>query len=64
MNIEITKEELDFIIESLEYTKVKFENYDNYPKAEFKKDRIDYVECLKEKLILIKGKDKLSDHST
>lgn len=56
MNIEITKEELDFIIESLGYTKVKFENYDNYPTAELKKDRIDYVVNLKKKLKSIKGK--------
>ncbi|MFA5328317.1 MAG: hypothetical protein WC384_11050 [Prolixibacteraceae bacterium] len=56
MNLEITKEELDFIIESLEYTKVKFDNYDNYPTAELKKDRIDYVVNLKEKLKALKEK--------
>jgi len=39
-----TKEELDFIIESLRVTKQKFQVYETYPSEEFRKERVTEVE--------------------
>lgn len=40
MNKELTKSDLSFILESLNYTKLHFEEYDKYPNNEFKQKRI------------------------
>lgn len=50
MKVEITGEELHLIIESLTYSKLKFEEYSQYPSAEFKKTRVESVENLIRKL--------------
>ncbi len=50
MKIDLDEEELNFILESLEYSKQRFENYDNYPSREFQEGRIKFVIDLKEKL--------------
>lgn len=43
MSKEITIEDLNFILESLGYTKLRFEEYKKYPNDEYKQKRIDYV---------------------
>lgn len=43
MNENLTKEDLDFILTSLEYTKMNFENYQGYPSNEYKQMRINEV---------------------
>lgn len=40
MNKNFTKEELEFIIDSLRNTKQMFEVYDKYPSEEFRKERV------------------------
>jgi len=40
--ISLTVHDLDFILESLKYTRHKFENYE-YPTYEYKQQRIDEV---------------------
>jgi len=42
----LTNQDLRFILESLQYTKIKFETYDLYPSHEFKLQRIKEVETL------------------
>lgn len=42
----LTKQDLKFILESLQYTKIKFETYNLYPSNEFKLQRIREVESL------------------
>ncbi len=44
MNENLTKEDLDFILTSLDYTRLKFEDYQDYPDYEFKRERLDRVE--------------------
>tara|TARA_R110002051_G_scaffold325756_1_gene430875 strand:+ start:5520 stop:5678 length:159 start_codon:yes stop_codon:yes gene_type:complete len=39
----LNKKDLQFILESLQYTKLKFENYEQYPSYEFKQGRINDV---------------------
>jgi hypothetical protein len=46
MASELTIQDLHFILESLQYTKIKFETYDLYPSHEFKLQRIKEVETL------------------
>jgi len=46
----LTKEDIAFIIESLNYTKLKFEEYDKYPSYEFKLKRIEKVQKLLDKM--------------
>lgn len=36
----LDKKDIKFILESLEYTRLKFENYEQYPSYEFKQGRI------------------------
>ena len=43
MNKILTKKDVEFILESLNYTKLKFENYEKYPNPEFKQQRINDV---------------------
>ncbi len=40
MTDKLNLKDLDFILESLKYTKLKFEEYDKYPPGEFKQKRI------------------------
>lgn len=44
MNQELTLSDLDFILESLRYTKLRFEEYDRYPSYEYKQGRINDVQ--------------------
>tara|TARA_B100000780_G_C21023631_1_gene410313 strand:+ start:699 stop:878 length:180 start_codon:yes stop_codon:yes gene_type:complete len=44
MNEELTKADLDFILTSLDYTKLKFEYYQEYPSYEFKRKELERVE--------------------
>ena len=46
MGIDLSISDLKFILESLNYTKIKFETYDLYPSQEFKLQRIKEVETL------------------
>jgi hypothetical protein len=39
----LTMSDIDFILESLKYTKLKFENYQGYPSQEYKQERIKTV---------------------
>ena len=43
MKDEITVEDLDFILTSLKYSRLKFEDYQHYPSYEFKQSRLDQV---------------------
>ena len=43
MDKQINEKDLDFILESLEYTRLKFENYDQYPNIDFKQERLNDV---------------------
>ena len=54
MNDELTREDLDFILESLKYTKLKFEEYDKYPSYEYKLKRIDDVNVVISKIQKLK----------
>ena len=41
--MKLTKSDWEMISESLKYTKLKFEEYQEYPSQEFKQKRIDEV---------------------
>ncbi len=43
MSNELTLPDLEFILESLRYTKLRFEEYDRYPSYEYKQGRINDV---------------------
>jgi membrane-bound lytic murein transglycosylase MltF len=45
-DIKLTKEDLQLIKESLQYTKLNFENYQNYPSHDFKNEQIKRVQDL------------------
>lgn len=49
----LSLEDIDFILQSLKYTKDKFENYE-YPSYEFKRKRLDDVEKVISKVSAIK----------
>lgn len=46
MELKLSNQDLHFILESLQYTKIKFEDYDSYPSPEFKQQRIKEVETI------------------
>jgi hypothetical protein len=46
MELKLSNQDLCFILESLQYTKIKFEGYDLYPSPEFKQQRIKDVETI------------------
>jgi ppGpp synthetase/RelA/SpoT-type nucleotidyltranferase len=48
--MELTKEDLDFIEESLLYTRKNFEEYQNYPSYEFKQQRLKRVNDILDKV--------------
>jgi len=57
MTIELSIQDLQFILESLKDTKIKFEKYESYPDHEFKLQRIKDVETIISKVqSLIKEK--------
>jgi len=43
MSEKLTPQDLEFILESLKYTKLKFEEYKDYPSNEFKQQRVKEV---------------------
>ncbi len=43
MSGKLTPQDLEFILESLKYTKLKFEEYKDYPSNEFKQQRVKEV---------------------
>lgn len=44
MQVELTDDDIAFILESLRYTKLKFESYEGYPSKEFQRGRVVDVE--------------------
>ena len=54
MENKLTNEDLDFILESLKYTKMKFEDYQGYPSEEFRHSRIKAVNDVADKIRVIK----------
>lgn len=50
MKQELNLKDLKIIQESLEYTRIKFEEYDKYPSNEYKKQRISEVNSVLEKI--------------
>lgn len=46
----LTPDEIEMILESLNYTKLKFEDYDKYPSYEYKQKRISEVNDLISKI--------------
>ena len=52
--VQLTNEDLDFILESLKYTKRNFEDYEKYPSYEYKQSRIKTVNDLADKIKTIK----------
>lgn len=49
----LNKEDLHLILESLNYTKLKFENYDSYPSYEFKQEQLKQVNDLIKKVNVV-----------
>ena len=46
----LTFEDWNLILESLKYTKIRFEEYQGYPSPDFKKERVEGVSKLIEKI--------------
>lgn len=51
--MELTSTDFAMILESLQYTKRNFENYAHYPSYQFKRERINEVEAVIEKVCAI-----------
>lgn len=49
-NNDLTEHDWKMILESLKYTKKRFEEYDEYPDIKFKKERVDEVDQLIKKI--------------
>ena len=58
MEEELNIRDLEFILESLKYTKLKFENYEQYPSYEFKLSRIEDVNKVISKVQKLKASFK------
>lgn len=58
MATELSNQDLHFILESLQSTKEKFENYDLYPSNEFKLQKVKEVEKIIAKVQLLLKKEK------
>ncbi len=56
MDTKLTQQDLKFILESLQYTKLKFEDYQKYPSHEYKQKRIKEVQG-----VMSKAKDILRE---
>lgn len=54
MEHELTISDLNFILESLEYTRKNFEEYELYPSYEYKQKRIGNVNDVMEKVRTLK----------
>ena len=54
MNKDLNASDLDFILESLKYTRKAFEEYDRYPDYEFKQKRLAHVNDVMEKIRSLK----------
>ena len=52
--MELTVDDLNFILQSLEYTEKAFREYTEYPSYEFKQQRIADVRAVKEKIRAMK----------
>lgn len=50
----LTDEDWEMILESLKYSKLKFEEYDQYTSIEFKKERVEAVSQLIAKIKALK----------
>lgn len=48
--MELTRQDLDMLITSMEYTKRAFEEYRDYPASDFKRQRINEAQSLLTKL--------------
>lgn len=55
MNSNLTLSDIDFILESLKYTQMKFEDYQGYPSYEYKQERIKVVTDIISKVRELKG---------
>jgi ppGpp synthetase/RelA/SpoT-type nucleotidyltranferase len=58
MSTKLSNQDLDFILESLQDTNVKFENYDSYPSIEFKLQRVKEVKKIINKVQSILKEEK------
>jgi hypothetical protein len=54
MNDELNVKDLDFILESLNYTRLKFEEYEKFPNQDYKKSRIEEVNTIIQKVNKLK----------
>ena len=52
--LQLSNEDLDFILESLKYTKQNFKDYQNYPSYEYKQSRLKIVNELINKVNSLK----------
>ena len=50
MPIQLAQKDLEFILESLKFTKLKFEDYQKYPSYEYKQGRIKDVQDVMSKV--------------
>jgi membrane-bound lytic murein transglycosylase MltF len=50
MPTQLTQQDLEFILESLKYTKLKFEDYQQYPSYEYKQGRVKEVQDVMSKV--------------
>jgi hypothetical protein len=57
-SMELTKDEINFIIESLQFTKKNIENYTHYPSYEFKLQRIEEANNLISKMKGIRNENQ------
>lgn len=44
MRSDLTRADVEFILESLKYTRLRFEEYQDYPSYDFKQDRLTTLE--------------------
>jgi hypothetical protein len=44
MDVQLSLEELDVILESLQYSKQRIEDYDKHPSYEFKRSQLERIE--------------------
>jgi hypothetical protein len=58
MSTQLSNQDLHFILESLQYTKVKFETYDLYPSNEFRLQRLKEVDKVIDKVKNILKEEK------
>ena len=59
MITKLTSQDLEFILESLKYTKIKFEEYSDYPSNEFKQQRVKAVDDVIAKVKIVLKKNNI-----